>query len=388
MKPEITNQGVEIQTFQEIFDELVAGFKDIYGADIDLDPESPDGQRVGIYATKIHDLQTFGMAVANNLDPDLSVGLWQEMLLKFSGITKRPPIRSQVDVEITTDRNLTLEEGYTVADSVGTRWKLDTEATLQSGTSTVTLFAEDFGPIEAAANTVTDPETIILGVTNVSNPAAAEVGQDEETEAEVRRRRRLSIETPAFSTRGSLFGRLFDIVGVTDLQVYENDTNSVDSRGVPAHGLWCVVQGGDVADIIETIVKNKTGGTDLKGDIEEVFVEEKDGFNINLVARFDRPTFTDVEVRLDATRKDSADPVDTQAIEDAIAAEEFLIAENILANQLYGPVFKAGDNFIATNLQVRRKNAGENWTEGRIEADPDEVLQIDAADVAVTEITP
>ncbi len=39
-----TADGLEIETYQEIFDRKVAGYKAIYGNDIDLEPNTPDGQ--------------------------------------------------------------------------------------------------------------------------------------------------------------------------------------------------------------------------------------------------------------------------------------------------------------------------------------------------------
>ena len=48
MPLEFTPDGVEIETFDEIYNRVAQGLKDIYGADIDLSQETPDGQRVGI----------------------------------------------------------------------------------------------------------------------------------------------------------------------------------------------------------------------------------------------------------------------------------------------------------------------------------------------------
>jgi uncharacterized phage protein gp47/JayE len=391
--PDITRDGIQIQTYQEIYDELVQGFRDIYGSDIDLDPESPDGQRVGIYASLLYDLQTYIKETARNFDPDFARGTWQESLLKLAGITRRPPLRSQVDVEVTIDRPLTLPEGYTVQDDIGQRWQLQDEVSFAStDTYTVTLFSEQFGEIEAAANTVTEPETIILGVTDVTNPNSATPGRSEETEPETRRRRNRSVQNPAYSTAGSLFARLADIEDVTDIRVLENPSDSVDSRGVPAHGLWCILLGGSVSDITEVIVKNKTGGTALKGSVVGNYEETRtypDGTDFILLreARFDRPTQTAVEVRLDATRKDSDIPIDEQQIKDNIAAESFRIGENLIVTQLYAAVYKDNGEFYAQNLEVRRKG-DSTYISDWLQANADEKFTIDSADVTVNEIIP
>ena len=57
--PRFTPDGIQVQTFQEIYDELAAGYRVIYGEDINLEPNSPDGQRVAIEAQLVLDSQSY-----------------------------------------------------------------------------------------------------------------------------------------------------------------------------------------------------------------------------------------------------------------------------------------------------------------------------------------
>ena len=108
MKPRFTPNGIEVQTFDEIYQELADGYREIYGNDINLDPDSPDGQRVAIEAQARLDVQSFGSLLYNQLDPAFALGQALNSIIKFSGITRRPATRSQVDVEVTTTRPGTL----------------------------------------------------------------------------------------------------------------------------------------------------------------------------------------------------------------------------------------------------------------------------------------
>jgi len=112
--PKFTPDGIQVQTFQEIYDELAAGYRAIYGEDINLDPDSPDGQRVAIEAQLVLDAQSFGALEYNQRDPDFALGQSLNSIIKLSGIVRRPATRSQVDVEVTTDRPLTLPPDYAV----------------------------------------------------------------------------------------------------------------------------------------------------------------------------------------------------------------------------------------------------------------------------------
>jgi len=388
--PRFTPDGIQVQTFQEIYDELAAGYRAIYGEDINLDADTPDGQRVAIEAQLVLDAQSFGALEYNQRDPDFALGQSLNSIVKLSGITRRPATRSQVDVTVVTDRPLTLPVDYAVEDDLGQGWTTLAIRTLSAGATTVTLFAENFGAVEADPDTIVNPVTVVIGVQSVTNPASATVGIDEETDQELRVRRNRSLETPQSSSTGRMFTALASLPNVTDVAVYENDTPTTDSDGIPAHSLWVVVEGGSVAAIVETMTKNKTGGKGMVGSVTGTFSEyfkRPNGTTFTIVhsMTFDRPVDVPVLVRLDATRKDAANPVDEALISQAIAARTFNIGENLLAGDLYRLAFNAGENFIPTNLEISQ-DGGATYTDGRILSDLNEKFSIAAGDVAVTEI--
>ncbi len=384
--PEITQDGILIQTFAQLFDGLVVDYKVIYGNDITVDQESPDGQRIGIEARERLDMQGLALAIYNSLDPDLAVGTSLNRILKLSGLFLRPTARSQVDVEIDAANVLSLESGYTVRDALGQNWITTDLNNLVGGVNVVTLFAEDFGQVEADPNTVNQPVTIVLGVNSVDNPAAAVPGSDEETEPEIRIRRNASLENPATSNRGSLFARLGNIANVTGLRVYENP-NAVDTpSGIPGHGIWVVIEGGDVETIAEVMAKNKHDGTAMRGAISETFEEtvtRPDGTSFIIVHTmlFDRPTDIPLIVAVDAAKRSPSDIINASAIEAAIASKIYNINDPALASELYTEGYKAGNNFILTDLTV---DDGSGPTEGQLTNGLDERFTLDVADVTVT----
>ena len=390
--PKFTPEGIHVQTFQEIYDELATGYRTIYGEDINLDADSPDGQRVAIETQLVLDSQSFGALLYNQFDPDFSMGQALNSLIKLSGITRRAATRSQVDVTVITDRPLTLPVDYAVEDDLGQSWSTLAVRTLPQGTTTVTLFAENFGAVEADPATVVQPVTVVIGVLSVTNPTAATVGIDEETDQDLRIRRNLSLETPQSSSTGRMFTALTSVPNVTDVAVYENDTSTTDANGIPAHSLWVVVEGGAVADIVESMAKNKTGGKGMvgavSGNFSEVFTRPN-GTTFTIVSSmtFDRPTFVPVLVRLNATFINLSLPIADAAIQQEIASKRFSIGDNLLAADLYQLAFRAGTNFIPTALEISR-DGGVTYTDGQLVSDLDEKFIIDAADVTVTEVIP
>ena len=390
--PKFTPDGIQVQTFQEIYDELAAGYRAIYGEDINLDPDSPDGQRVAIETQLVLDAQSFGALEYNQRDPDFALGQSLNSIIKLAGISRRPATRSQVDVVVTTDRPLTLPPDYAVEDDLGQAWTTLNAIDIPPGETTVTLFAENFGAVEADPATVVNPVTVVIGVLSVMNTLSAVVGIDEETDQELRVRRNRSLETPQSSSTGRMFTALANLPNVTDVAVYENDTDTTDSDGIPAHSLWVVVEGGAVSDIVETMVKNKTGGKGMVGAVTGTFSEDftrPNGTTFTIVhsMTFDRPVDVPVLVRLDATFVDVNLPIDDELIRQEIAKQEFSIGDMLKVNSLYRLVFNAGGNFVPTNLEISR-DAGTTWTGGIILAALNEKLSIASADVTVTEVIP
>lgn len=390
MPLEFTPDGVEIETFDEIYNRVAQGLKDIYGADIDLSQETPDGQRVGIIVKEILDGQSFGALLNSQLDVDFSFGTFLDVIAKIAGIYRRPATLSQADIQLESDRNLTLEIGYTLEDENGQKWLTNSENFITTGTNTITVFAEQFGPIAADANTITIPVTIVLGVLSVTNPAEAVVGVDEESDPEMRVRRNKGLENPAYSTLGGIVAKAVNLNGVTDIDAYENDKDVYDAvLALDAHTIWLIIEGGEIADIAEVFAKNKTGGTGTKGMTVGTYVEtvtKPDGstFEINHTYRFDRPTETPLYVNVDATRRNPSQPIDTALIAQEIAKREFSISEDADASTLYADGYQAGTNFVLYNLEISDDDI--TYTDQSIDAPAGTKYTLDVANITVTEI--
>lgn len=391
--PAFTATGLTIRTYDEIFQDLVTKTKAIYGDDISVDPNTPDGQRLAILAQLVLDMETFALNLYNQMDADFAVGDWQNKLIKFAGIYRRPTTRSQVDVTVTVDRILTLPVGYTIRDDLDQQWILQTATVLSVGANSVTFVAAEFGDITAAPDTVVTPETVVIGVTSVTNAAAALVGRDEESDEELRVRRENSVENPAYSTVGSLLAKLADIPSVVDVVVYENDQPTTDiERNMVSHSIWVVIEGGTTSQITETMVKQKTGGTSTKGNQTGTFnevVTRPDGSEFTIIheMNFDRPESQPLKIRLTATRIDADSPIDLDAMKAFIAATKTRIGRSIKASKLYSIAYQTGDNFVLSDLEIS-DDGGFVWTDGELIPDYDGKYTIAIADINITEVIP
>jgi len=376
-------------TYQEIYDELVLGYQSIYGADINVLPSSPDGQRIGIEAKARLDIQTLALSLYTQLDPDFATGEQLNKIIKLSGISRGVPTRSTVTVDITTDRTVQLPIGYAVADANNQIWVTDSTFTLSAGVTQVTLFAKNFGNVIADANTVTNPSTIILGVVSVNNQLAAVAGKAEETDAALRIRRNKSLSSPLNTTIGGLYTALANLIGVVDLKVYENKADTIDAvLNLQPHAIWCVLDGGDIADITMAIAKNRTAGVATKGAVNGTFTEiitKPDGstFNYLHAISFDRPTVVPLYVSLTVQPINGAS-IDVVGIQNAIASKTYTINEIARASNLYAQVYSVSNTFTATLLSISRDNV--TFVQDIIAASASEKFSIFASNVVVTQI--
>lgn len=381
--------GVQTSTFSEIQQGLDAGYRGIYGTDIILDQESPDGQRVGIETTLRFDVESAFAWLYSQLDPDFNTGDMQQIIGKLSGTYLLPSSRSQWDLTITTDRNVTLPSGYTVTDNNNQNWFIDSDIALTTGSTAVTFLSSLWGDINGIASgssfTQATPE---LGVVSISALGDALTGREEETEEAFRLRRQASTENPSQSTVGAIFAKLAQLNGVTDLEVLDNSTNTYDSdKDLGPNTMWCIIEGGSLDKIGETIAKQRLGNT--KGDITVTYTDglvKPDGTPFFLVNdhKIDRPDYVDLYIRLNATQKVSGSPVDVTAIENQLEKHKVFINQNLQAGELYDSAYINNYNYIVSDLEVSLD--GLVWTSGEVFSGYGGKFSISAANITVTEI--
>ena len=166
-------------------------------------------------------------------------------------------------------------------------------------------------------NTIINPVTIILGVKSVNNPGGAlQQGVNEETDAELRERRKQSVSISNQGYTDGLLAALLNIEDVTSANVYQNRTSTTDADGIPGHSIWVVVRGGTNEEIGEVMDNKVAGGVGMKGSTS-VNVPQADG--TNAVYYFDRPTGELLYASIDITPL-NGQVIDTDALKDSIVS--------------------------------------------------------------------
>lgn len=385
----INKNGLLIDEFSTIYNRLADKFKLIYGQDINLEQNSPDGQLLGIITNEIYDLQTLILHIYNSFDPDLAQGVELNKLLKLIAQTRRASTKSIVDITIVANANVTLPSDYTIIDENKNEWVINAETTLIAGTNIVSFNAVNFGAIEASANTINDVVTVFPEIISVNNALPAEVGRDEESDVLLRKRRNNLLSVNSNSTIAGIYSKLFLLDTVTDAVIYENATDTYDAlKDLNAHTLWCIIDGGSIDEITKIIATDKTIGTDLKGTVSNNYLEiflKADGTTRALthIIKFDRPTEIPLYIKLTVSKKIITDIIDMDAIKNKLIEKLYSINEKATATELYAYVYSAGNTFIASNLEVSKDNITFGNTATN---DYDEKFIISAVNIAITEV--
>lgn len=323
--PNLLNaNGLQVKTLNEIIADLVAGMQAIFGADINVSSNSPDGQLIGIFAQAAQDNLELLVDVYNGFAVEAAYGQVLDQRVALNGITRRAGTFTVTPVLITVDRALTLQglDGtapfFTVADDAGNQFQLQaTHVFVGAGSATLNFQAVAIGQVETTPNTITNQVTQVLGVTNVNNPSpASTVGINEETDFDLKIRRDKSFYLQADGPAASVEAALLAIPDVVDAFVPENTTNA-PANGVPAHGIWAIVNGGTDAEVGQAIYSKKMMGADMAGAASYIITRPN---GTTFTAKFDRAVPQDLYVQFSLTAKHAGAAYNADVVKAALVA--------------------------------------------------------------------
>jgi uncharacterized phage protein gp47/JayE len=263
----IDANGVSVPLFADVLIYLQEQYQQIYGTDVDLDPDTQDGQWVGILAAAINDTNQTIAAVYQAYSPSFAQGAGLSSLVKINGIRRQRASTSTVIVRCIGQVGIELGN-TTVGDNLnlGTVWQLPVSAIIPpAGEIEVTATCTAIGAVIADVGTITIIITPVPGWQTVNNPFPAIIGQPIETDAQLRRRQTQSVANPSQTVVLGIQGAIENLPGVHRVMVYENPTNAPDVNGIPAYSMAAIVEGGDVQEVAQAIALRKTPGSPTYG---------------------------------------------------------------------------------------------------------------------------
>jgi len=212
----------------------------------------------------------------------------------------------------------------------------------------VELQAEEAGEVDQPVNTITNIATPVLGWDSVYNYTVGVGGNGTETDDELRIRFRDTKYERASNILEALYSALISVEGVTEVVIYENDTDATDSDGRPAHSFMPIVVGGDTATLAKTIWENKPLGI-LSYQIQAPATTYPTGYTTIFDSQgfphfigLNRPVPTALYISMSLLKTTGVYPADgdaqvKQALLDYLE-ENFGIGDDIVYSRLYTPI--------------------------------------------------
>jgi hypothetical protein len=307
---------------EDVLTWLKAQYAGIYGDRIDLDPESPDGQVIGIEAEMLADLGQLVQLAYNGLaSPGAATGSLLGNLCLLNGVVRRPGEYTSAIVTIEGQAGASVDPNFIIRNTAnGTLFSPVRTATIPTNppgqtTTTVVVNCRERGPIEALAGTLTQIITVTTGIVSVTNATRGTSGCLTESDGALRDRRYQSVALPSQAMTDGLQAALVNMDGVLQAVVWENDQDvpiNIGQTGILAphciHVLCDVTVGGPADPQIDrlrdpiawTIFNRKSGGCSTQGNWVKTI---RDDYGMAHVIKYDLPTPVDVYIEINLTKR-------------------------------------------------------------------------------------
>lgn len=276
----LTPQGFEILTWAEIREAMVAALRTELGPDIDTGEDSLLGRLVGVLALRERDQWTRLQQLYDAGNPDAADGAALDNIAALCpGIYRKPAAAAfgtvnligTAGTQVPAGTRLRIPSGRSHA---GRMFLTTATAVIGAGPTPVPVRALDPGALTVPAGTMTGAQAIvdiISGWSEVAQPQAFIAGEDEETDADLRARRDVSLQFIGAAADGAIRARLQALDFVRACIVRSNRSaalagtgNSVADRQ-PPHSFWVILQAPLAADdqkraVAETIFRAQPAG--------------------------------------------------------------------------------------------------------------------------------
>lgn len=363
--------GLTLSTREELVAAMTADYQEIYGNDINLDQDSPDGQIMNIFIQAVLDLEDLVAQVYSSMDPDNAIGKTLDQRVALNGIERRGGTYSETNITMVNSQSVTLtglngveagaeSDAFTISDDAGTQWYLkETQEGLVAGTHVLAFRAQNPGAVLTVPNTITVFVTVVLGVDSVNNPTTYSLlGENEEADSALKIRRRGSVSLPSQGYLVSLQAALENLSGVTYARVYENVTSVTDGDGIPGHSIWVIVEGTatdeEVANVIYTY---RNAGAGLKTGTHSYTIIQVN--SVPFIVTWDEVETEDLFIKFTATSLDGISPPDVAAIRAGLITDFAPgVYEEVNINKLATAVQSIDPNTLVTDAGFGTSSGG------------------------------
>lgn len=351
------------------------------GVDLpDWDRDTFLGPLTATMAARLDEISENVIQVDAGYHPMNAAGLQLENICAMVGVVRREATHSTVTLQLTANIGTTVPIGSLVEDTEKQRWKTTADLHFAAtGTQNIVGEAVDAGEVVATANSITKIVSAIDGWTAVDNAAVATTGDPRETDAQLRKRRLLSLQRGTQATVAGIRAAVFDLDWTTATVVVDNPemtSQVVEGITLPAKSLAVVVYPDtptavQITELVETLAGVVPAGIEQFGAESGSFTYD-DGHIATFNWGYATEAATDVTVT--GTVLPGYSTAEVQTGIEAIITDYFLalgVGDDVTAISISGLISTVegvltADVTVGAGAQIVTIDATEIATEGTI----------------------
>ncbi len=333
----LDSTGFTPKTFAEIKASIDTVMKPTLGAGVATDSDSLYANIRNVFALELALAWEAQESIYNQRGINLAEGVQLDNEASVVGVQRVGASFSVVGVDVEGSQSTVIPVGTQLnVSSTGKIFQTTTEHTLPAVGSqplAITMQAIEKGAIVCLSGELTG--TLPIGVTSMTNPLDATVGDAQETDEEFRVAYPTRLARIGGASIPAITAELESVANVTSALLRENVTDIIDTNNLLPHSFQAIVSGGTDEDVAQALFDKKAAGIATNGAESEVIVFNGQNFTLN----FDRPTDILIYITVDILTVDSLlFPVNGNVV----------IEDNILA---YGDTLVADNDVLLAKLQ-------------------------------------
>ena len=243
-----------------------------FGGGVNPSLQTPQGQLAQSETAIIGDKNNEIAYIANQVNPSMASGIWQDAIGEIYFITRIPGAGTVVNCTCNGAVGTIIPAGSVAQDTSGYLYSSTETATIpSSGNVTVQFQNQTQGAIACAIGALNIIYTAIAGWNTVSNPATGTVGNLVETRAAFEARRSASVAGNSVNSIQAIYAAVTQVPNVIGAFVTDNPTGSSVSYGstsysLAAHSVCVSVAGGTSSAVAQAIWGKNSPGCAYNGN--------------------------------------------------------------------------------------------------------------------------
>ncbi len=225
----IDTTGVILADTADVLAQVEAEFKTAFGSDLVVTPDTPQGVLIAQETQARSSVIDNNALVANQINPNQAGGTFLDAICAFLGLQRAPATYTLVTgVTLGGVQGTVIPSGTLAYTSAQDQFALQTEVTIPvGGTITGDFAAVQSGAVPCAIGALShiEPSTAVLGWESVTNPNAGVLGQDQQSDAELKQVRLNTLASQGVSSALAIQSGVSAVINETSMAFRENYNN-------------------------------------------------------------------------------------------------------------------------------------------------------------------